>query len=103
MFSFNPQVNSPGIVLERHISVKAAAEHSGYSLQYLRRLLREGLLEGIKIGQVWLIKIPSLDAYLKYAISMGDRRCGPRASLEERTNNTNEALSTSVNMLRQQM
>ena len=91
------------MVLEKHISVKAAADHSGYSIQYLRRLLREGMLDGIKIGQVWLIKMTSLDAYLKCAISMGDRRCGPRASLEERASNANEALSTSVNVPRQQM
>jgi excisionase family DNA binding protein len=65
MFSFNPQFKSPEIMLEKHISVKAAAEHSGYSIQYLRRLLREGLLEGIKIGQVWLIKMASLDTYLQ--------------------------------------
>lgn len=103
MFSFNPQVKSPGMVLEKHISVKAAADYSGYSLQYLRRLLREDLLDGIKIGQVWLIRMASLDAYLKCAISMGDRRCGPRAPLEERTNSANEALSTSVNVPRQQM
>ena len=64
MFSFNPQVKSPEMVLEKHLSVKAAAEISGYSIQYLRRLLREGLLEGIKIGQVWLIKMASLDTYL---------------------------------------
>ena len=34
----------------------AAAEYSGYNEQYLRRLLRAGRLEGIKIGQVWLIE-----------------------------------------------
>jgi len=103
MFSIDPQVKSPGMVLEKHISVKAAAAISGYSIQYLRRLLREGLLDGIKIGQVWLIEMASLDAYLKYANSMGDRRCGPRASLEERTNSANEALSTTVNVPRQRM
>ena len=64
MSSFNPPAKSLEIVLEKHLSVKAAAEISGYSIQYLRRLLREGLLEGIKIGQVWLIKMASLDTYL---------------------------------------
>ena len=59
MFSFNPHVESPEVVVEKHISVKAAAEFSGYSIQYLRRLLRNDRLEGIKIGQVWLIKLAS--------------------------------------------
>ena len=103
MFSFNPQIKSPGFVLEKHFSVKAAAETSGYSIQYLRRLLRQGLLKGIKIGQMWLIKMASLDAYLKCANNMGDRRCGPRASLKEQANNVSEALSTSVNVPRQRM
>ena len=66
------------IVLEKHISVKAAAEFSGYSIQYLRRLLRSGRLEGIKIGQVWLIKLASLEAYSRNGQMVGDRRHGPR-------------------------
>jgi excisionase family DNA binding protein len=81
MFSFAPQVDSPEIVLEKHISVKAAAEFSGYDIQYLRRLLRIGHLEGIKIGQVWLIKLASLDAYMKRATCMGDGRCGPKVAV----------------------
>ena len=103
MFSFSPQVKSHGVVLEKHLSVKAAADHSGYSIQYLRRLLREGVLAGIKIGQVWLIKMASLDTYLKHAHSMGDRRCGPRATLKEQANNAKNALSTSVDMPCQRM
>jgi excisionase family DNA binding protein len=78
MFSFNPQVDSPEIVLEKHISVKAAAEFSGYSIQYLRRLLRNGRLEGIKIGQVWLIEMASFDRYLRNGQMLRDRRRGPR-------------------------
>jgi len=37
--------------------VQAAAEATGYNIQYLRRLLRSGKLEGIKIGQMLLIDI----------------------------------------------
>ena len=47
-------------MLEKHISVKAAAEFSGYNVQYLRRLLGTDRLESIKIGQVWLIKLATL-------------------------------------------
>jgi hypothetical protein len=66
------------IVLEKHISVKAAAEFSSYSIQYLRRLLRTDRLEGIKIGQIWLIKLASLETYLRNGQMVGDRRHGPR-------------------------
>ena len=78
MFSYNPHFGSPEVVLEKHISVKAAAECSGYSIQYLRRLLRDGLLEGTKIGQVWLIELKSFDRYLRNGHMQRDRRCGPR-------------------------
>ena len=60
------------------MSVRAAAEYSGYNVQYLRRLLRFGELDGIKIGQVWLVRIASLDLYLERASGRDDRRLGPR-------------------------
>ena len=54
MISFNdsisPLENSTGILIEKYISVQAAADVTGYNIQYLRRLLRSGTLEGIKIG-----------------------------------------------------
>ena len=78
MFSCNPHFRSPEVVLEKHISVKAAAECSGYSIQYLRRLLRDGRLDGTKIGQVWLIKMASFDHHLRNGHTQRDRRYGPR-------------------------
>jgi len=53
MISFN-QASSPQI-LNNHISVQVAAGYSGCCLQYLRRLLRNGKLARIKIGQLWLV------------------------------------------------
>ena len=50
MVSFNRQFTP--VVVNNHITVQAAAEISGYSLQYLRRLLRCGKLAGLKIGLV---------------------------------------------------
>jgi len=35
----------------------------GYNVQYLWRLLRAGKLDAIKIGQIWLISLASLEAY----------------------------------------
>jgi hypothetical protein len=40
--------------------------------------LRAGKLGGIRIGQVWLIKLESLAAQLEWAEQIEDRRCGPR-------------------------
>ncbi|MBN1316695.1 MAG: helix-turn-helix domain-containing protein [Anaerolineales bacterium] len=78
MDSLFPQNEVIGVVVERHLSVKAAAQFFGYNEQYLRRLLREGRLEGIKIGQVWLIQIASLETHLINGQEGQDRRFGPQ-------------------------
>ncbi len=64
------------IVFNNCISVKAAAFHSGYNMQYLRRLLRDGRLTGIKLGQTWLIDKCTFDAYLDNANQKQDKRFG---------------------------
>jgi len=85
MVSFNSKVPpfqiSAGILVDKLITVQAAAEVTGYCSQYLRRLLRGGKLDGIKVGQVWLIKMASLGAHLKHTENTGDHRCGPRKAI----------------------
>jgi hypothetical protein len=76
MISFN-QVVSPQ-VLNNHISVQVASLYSGYCLQYLRRLLRNGKIEGVKIGQVWLVDKGVLDIYIEKAQDAIDQRFGPK-------------------------
>ena len=66
------------VVLNNLISVKDAAESSGYSLQYIRRLLRLEKLAGLKLGQVWLIQMDSFEVYLANAEGSKDRRFGPK-------------------------
>jgi len=70
--------NSQLVVINNHITVQVAAEYSGNSLQYIRRLLRTSKLAGIKIGQVWLIEKAAFEAYLEKAIQTVDRRFGPQ-------------------------
>jgi excisionase family DNA binding protein len=64
--------------ITNHLPVSPAAELTGYSEQYLRRMLREGKIIGIKIGQVWLIDMACLQAYLDHATDAIDRRFGPQ-------------------------
>jgi len=47
--------SSMPIVFKSYISVKVTAFHNGYNVQYLRRLLRDGRLSDMKLGQTWLI------------------------------------------------
>ena len=60
-------------VLNNHISVQVAASYSGYSTQYLRRLLRKNKLDGIKIGQIWLVDKGVLDFYIEQAQDATDQ------------------------------
>jgi hypothetical protein len=63
-------------VFNNCISVKDAANHCGYNIQYLRRMLRSGALEGGKIGQIWLIDMNALEAHRKRAELTSDRCFG---------------------------
>jgi len=64
--------------VKTYISIKSASINFGYCSQYLRRLLRENRLEGIKIGQMWFIHINSLSDYIDTSRSFNDLRFGPR-------------------------
>ena len=75
MFSFKP--SSPEI-LNNLISVKIAAIYSGYSSQYIRRMLRSGILSGEKVGQVWLVDKKMFDSFLDDRIGSADQRFGPK-------------------------
>jgi excisionase family DNA binding protein len=71
--------NSPdSFFLKTHLTVQMAAEVSGYNAQYLRRLLRAGKLKGDKIGQIWLIRKESFEAFLLLGEGANDRRFGPK-------------------------
>ncbi len=78
MDTLPPHDSLAGAVLDKHLSVKAAAKTFGYNEQYLRRLLRAGRLEGTRIGQVWLIRLASLEAHLRKAQMSKDQRWGPQ-------------------------
>jgi hypothetical protein len=41
-------------------------------------LLRSGKLEGIKIGQLWLVDKGALDLYIEQAQDATDQRFGPK-------------------------
>lgn len=76
-----PGSTIPFAVFYNCISVKAAANHSGYNVQYLHRLLRDGWLTGMKLGQTWLIDKRTFEAYLENANLTQDKRFGPKNNL----------------------
>ena len=46
------------------ISVKEAAEYTGYTTRHIRHLLINGLIEGRKFGRDWFTTKEDLDTYL---------------------------------------
>ena len=72
-----PNSTNP-IVFNNCISVKTAAFHSGYNVQYLRRLIRNGRLTGMKLGQTWLLDRNGFEDYLEDALQANDKRYGPK-------------------------
>jgi len=73
-----PIILSTEQVIVNHISIQAATEVSGYNAQYLRWLLRAGKLHGVRVGQVWLIDLASLQEYFGSALSSNDLGYGPK-------------------------
>ena len=62
-----------------YITTPRAAEQTGFSKTYLTRLLRNGTLEGFRLGRDWLIYSDSLDRYLAVPHKPGPK--GPRKKL----------------------
>lgn len=59
-------------------TVDEAAKKTGYNPQYIRRLIREGKIEAIKLGSLYLIRQDSLKAFIKEIEQETDNRFGPK-------------------------
>jgi excisionase family DNA binding protein len=60
------------------LTVNEAAEISGYHPEYIRRLIRDGEIEGRKFAIVWQVRRDSLNAYIQNAQSKDDKRYTPK-------------------------
>lgn len=56
----------PSVMGKDFLTVKQASERSGYSAEYIRRLIRNDKLEAKKVGTVYFVKVESLDSYTPY-------------------------------------
>jgi len=61
--------------MTKELDTKQAADRWGISEVYIRRLVREGRIEGRKVRRDWLIGSKSLEAYMK-----GNRKRGRKSS-----------------------
>jgi len=70
----------PGVIVEDCVTAEAAAQITGYNIQHVRRLCFAGKLDAFHVGRAWLIKVESLESYLREVVGEGDGRYGPRTS-----------------------
>ena len=53
------------IVERRLLTVDQAADHLQVTSRWVRRILREGHLKGVKIGKLWRVEPEALEEYIK--------------------------------------
>jgi len=56
--------------LNEFISTEEAAEKLKYHFEHVRRMMREGSIEGVKIGRTWLVKRTALYGFMKRTSKM---------------------------------
>lgn len=60
------------------LTVKQASERSGYSAEYIRRLIRSEKIEAEKVGTVYFVSTQSIDSYTDKMKSDANPMTGPR-------------------------
>jgi len=82
-----PHDHEDRVNLADYVTSEDAADISGYHVNYIRRLLRQGKLKGRKFGNVWFIVRESLQEYLRIVQQMGGQKFQGTPTIEERTSN----------------
>ena len=67
--------------LAEYIQTKDAAKILNYHVEHVRRMMREGSIQGLKIGRTWLVQKKSLDEYIKKTAEMSKH--DPRRNQEK--------------------
>ena len=52
-------------ISESYASVREAAARLDFSLSYVHKLMKDGVLEHTRMGRQWIISIPSIDKFIK--------------------------------------
>ena len=68
-----------GIMTSDWITTAEAAELSGYHVEYIRELIRNGAIAAVKKGNAWWIDRKALLGYVKAAEKAKDRRWGAKS------------------------
>ncbi len=59
------------------VLIKIAVQETGYSSPHISLLLRKGLVQGEKIGGIWLVDLESIKAYMAAMNELGNQKFDP--------------------------
>jgi excisionase family DNA binding protein len=62
------------------MTTEEAADYSGYDVEHVRRLIRQGKVDAVKKGRNWWISANSFTNYVEAMQSSEDRRAGPKGT-----------------------
>lgn len=62
------------------MSTEEAADYSGYDIEHVRRLIRQGKVDAVKKGRTWWISVNSFTNYVEAMRASEDRRAGPKGT-----------------------
>lgn len=60
------------------VLVAQAAEHSDYSIEHLRYLVRNKLVKSQKVGRIWLVDLEDLQRYEQEMKDAGSTKYTPK-------------------------
>lgn len=46
-----------------YTAIEVVARQTGYSREYLRKIAKAGKVNAVKVGGLWFVHMPSLEAY----------------------------------------
>jgi excisionase family DNA binding protein len=61
---------------EKLVSVEDVAEYIGVKRDTVRNWIRQGLIPGYKIGKLWKLKMPEVEAWISSRAAIGNDRLG---------------------------
>ena len=78
-------INHERIIIDgmEYVSVEEASQITGYSEQYIRRLLRQSKIKAEKKGSMWWVELESLETYKREMDSLGSDKYSPWRDRED--------------------
>ena len=68
--------------MPEYITTNEASNLSGYNVEYIRQMIRAGVINAQKRGRDWWVERESFLAYLEHTQRSRDKRHGPKGDVE---------------------